>query len=51
MEKKLFLRVLENMNVPLDMIFIDETGFNAQQIQHFGWATHGTGPIRVPGQR
>ena len=44
---KLFLRMLEILNQPLDILFIDEAGFDNFQSLSRGWAPKGFGSIEI----
>jgi hypothetical protein len=45
--KKLYLRLIDLMKTPSDIIFIDETGFNNHMVPKNGWKFKGTGPIGI----
>ena len=45
--RKLYLRVIDTMNCPMDIIFLDEAGFNNFQAPNYGWAPKGSGAIHI----
>jgi len=46
--KKILIRLIDILNYDKDIIFIDESEFNNNIINNYGYDIRGTGTIKIP---